>query len=350
MHEVRFCIENVFFLEDGRTVFIGRVEGEAGVLYFGVHRLGKLYFQDGLKLVLGVYLEFFHSPDDPSLIGVATWESVPFRREEILHENAFLMLDPKKVSSPKPGTPTVLLTRPAERLEPLKSKLERLGWTVLHQPTIEIRPPESWDEIDAAIRRLENDEFDWLVFSSRFGVEYFCGRIGTKMNAALQSVRLAAVGPGTAETLYRFTGRNADLVPRIYVAESLAAAMTEEARQGARFLLIRADRGRDVLRRKLEDQGGSVTEIAAYRSVDIAQPEAGVGHALSRREIDWIVVSSSAIAVSLVRFFGGKLKYAKLLSIGPIVTQTLSSQGFSPTAETVESSVESIVDFLSKNI
>ena len=49
---------------------------------------------------------------------------------------------------------TILLTRPENRNESLRSALETLGATVLVQPTIEVRPPDSWVEVDDVLRRL----------------------------------------------------------------------------------------------------------------------------------------------------------------------------------------------------
>ena len=62
---------------------------------------------------------------------------------------------------------------------------------------------------------------------------------------ALAALRLAAIGPATAEALARFH-LHADLVPDAYRAEALAAALAEQA-AGRRLLLVRASRGRQVL-------------------------------------------------------------------------------------------------------
>ncbi len=103
------------------------------------------------------------------------------------------------------------------------------------------------------------------------------------------------------------------------------------------------------MRQELQRHGNHVTEIAVYQSLDVAKPDPAIVDALARQEIDWIVVSSSAIATSLVRLFDhSDLKRTKILSIGPIVTQTLTELGMIPTAETAESNVESIVAFLNR--
>ena len=70
---------------------------------------------------------------------------------------------------------TVLITRPEHQSDDLAARLQNLGANVLRQPAIEIGPPTDWTPVDRAIERLP--EFDWLVFSSSNGVEYFLGRL-----------------------------------------------------------------------------------------------------------------------------------------------------------------------------
>src|SRR6478672_3296414 len=118
---------------------------------------------------------------------------------------------------------TVLITRPEHQSDDLAARLQNLGANVLRQPAIEITPPTDWTPVDSAIERLP--ELDWLVFSSSNGVEYFFGRLlalGYDMRR-LATVRLAAIGPGTAAALAEFHLK-ADLQPETYRAESLADA------------------------------------------------------------------------------------------------------------------------------
>lgn len=243
----------------------------------------------------------------------------------------------------------VLLTRPEDQIEPLKTELERLGFTVLVQPTIEIRPLADAAEIaqvDAAAEDLANGKFDWLVFASPNGVRFFVDRLHELKYQIPGEVRLAAIGPGTGKALREWTGRPADVLPEIFTAEGVAEKLHSEAVQGKRFLILRADRGRKVLAQEIEQSGGDVTEVAVYRNVDIDQADAEIGSALEAGRIDWIAVTSSAIGTSLVRLFGDSLRKTKLLSIGPITSETLKSLGFPPAVEASPSSLEGIVDTL----
>ena len=144
------------------------------------------------------------------------------------------------------------------------NRLEEMGALVLIQPAIRIEPPADWGKIDAALGRL--DQYDWLVFSSSNGVQYLLDRLEQKHGdlRRLGRVRLAAIGPGTAEELARYRLR-ADLVPDEYCAEALAEVLAAEP-AATRFLLARASRGREVLAEKLAATGHAVDQIVVYTS------------------------------------------------------------------------------------
>jgi len=263
--------------------------------------------------------------------------------------------------------PTVLLTRAEHQAEPVKSKLEALGFRVLLQPTIDILPPGSWTETDEAIQNLREGKFDWIIFSSSNGVHTFFDRVrdnhgghrGFTEDTEIQhtspcilralrgkNTRIAVVGTSTNETLYQRSGCRADIVPKTFTAEGVAEALSSEAEQGKHFLHLRANRGRDVIKRLLTKAGGSVTEIAVYRSVDRTQFDPMIAELMQQGKIDYVTVTSSAIAVSLVAMFGGLLRQTALISISPITSQTLSDLGFPPSREAAEASLGGIVEVL----
>ncbi len=225
----------------------------------------------------------------------------------------------------------VLVTRPLGQTAGLEGPLTELGAMCMIQPAIEICPPANWLAVDAMLDRLS--EFDWLVFSSANGVRFLLDRLlstGGDLRRLGKS-RLAAIGPGTSEELARYHLR-ADVQPDEYRAESLAAALKGDA-QGRRFLLVRANRGREVLAEELTAAGGAVEQVVVYESRDVTAADEQVVSALSEGRIDWITVTSSAIAHSLARMFGDSLRRAKLASISPITSGTLRELGFEPAVD-----------------
>jgi uroporphyrinogen III methyltransferase/synthase len=240
----------------------------------------------------------------------------------------------------------VLVTRPRRQASRLCELLTDLGAHCLVQPAIEIEPTADWSLADAAIERL--GEFDWLVFSSANGVEHFIGRLletGRDLRA-LGRLKIAAIGPATGEVLKQFH-LHADLTPDEFRAESLAEALVEASSPNtsqARLLLIRASRGREVLGDMLEDAGCAVEQVVVYRSVDVQTPDTEIVTFLQTGRIDWITVTSSAIARSLVCMFGNDLRRAKLASISPITSHTLRELGHEPAAEAAEYTMKGVAE------
>ncbi|HEY2839839.1 MAG TPA: uroporphyrinogen-III C-methyltransferase, partial [Pirellulales bacterium] len=236
----------------------------------------------------------------------------------------------------------IIVTRPADLAESFHAKLEELGAEILSQPAIEIGPPTDWAPVDAALARL--DEFDWLVFSSVHGVRFLLDRLLSRGGDMRQlgPVRVAAIGPSTAAELARYSLK-ADLTPAEYRAEGLAAALAGAAK-GKRFLLARASRGRELLADELRAAGAAVEQVVTYESRDVTVANAEVAAALVGGHVDWITVSSSAIARSLAGMFGADLRRARLASISPITCQTLRELGYEPAVEATTYTMDGIIE------
>lgn len=221
---------------------------------------------------------------------------------------------------------TVLVTRPEHQSSDLAAKLHELGAIALCQPVIHIGPPASWEPIDQVILGLSS--FDWLVFSSANGVKYFLDRFldtGRDLRQ-LGGSQLAAIGPATAAALQQYHLR-ADLQPAEYRAEALAEELAPLS-VGKRVLLLRASRGREVLAEMLTAGGSFVSQVVVYQSEDVHEPSQHILENLRAGKIDWITVTSSTIARSLVRIFGEDLLQARLAAISPLTAGVLGEAGF----------------------
>ena len=237
---------------------------------------------------------------------------------------------------------TVLVTRPYEQVAELREPFVELGAEVLVQPAIQIGPPADWGPVDKALARL--DQFDWVVFSSSNGVRGLLNRLldtGGDLRK-LGGVQLAAVGPGTKRELGRFH-LSADVLPQPYHAEALAETLARDA-SGRRFLLVRASRGREVLARQLAAAGADVEQIVVYESSDVSAPDENIAHRVADGDVDWITVTSSAIASSLVAMFGESLKKSRLASISPVTSSTLRQLGYEPAVEADEYTMPGVVE------
>jgi uroporphyrinogen III methyltransferase/synthase len=244
---------------------------------------------------------------------------------------------------------TVLVTRPAEEGgslpsagDELSTKLRDLGANVLHQPAITVRETSDWSPVDQAIGRL--DEFDWLVFTSANGVNYFLLRLFLLGHdtRSLGHLKLAVVGAATEEELLQYF-LTADVCPSVARAESLAEELAPHA-SGKRFLLARGSRGREVLAQQLTASGGHVEQVVVYESVDVTQVDESIAAAMSAGKIQWTTVTSSAIARNLVRLFGKSLQNTRLVAISPLTAEALYELGYEPAVVADDYNAQGIVD------
>jgi len=237
---------------------------------------------------------------------------------------------------------TVLVTRAASQSTELVQQCVEQGARVLVQPAIEISALEDNSQLDAMLEKI--DQFDWLVFSSRNGVQFLVDRLlqTGKDVRALAGLQLAAIGPGTSQALAGYH-LGTDLQPAEYRAEALAEALKPEAADGKRFLLVRGSRGREVLSEMLRDAGGDVQQLVVYQSTDVGHVAPSVVEELEAGNVDWITVTSSAIARSLVSLLGDKLSMAPLASISSLTSSTLEELGYPATAEAETSTMDGLV-------
>ncbi len=235
----------------------------------------------------------------------------------------------------------VIVTRPLDQADTLRARLAELGADVLVQPAIEIGPLADMSAVDAVLSRIR--EFQWLVFSSANGVRYLLERLLEQGDVRqLAGVRLAAIGPATAEELARYH-LQAELVPAEYRAEELAAALAKLT-AGQRVLLARASRGREVLAEQLRASGAMVEQVVVYESRDVAHADPAVSAVLTSGTNVWVTVTSSAIARSLAALFGPLLRQARLASISPLTTQTLRELSYEVATEARQYTTAGLVE------
>jgi uroporphyrinogen III methyltransferase/synthase len=246
----------------------------------------------------------------------------------------------------------IVVTRPANEAERSAAVLEALGAEVILAPTVEIRRITDPGPLDAAIDRL--GEFDWLVFTSANGVRFFFQRLVDRGRdvRALGHLHLAAIGTTTAEALAQFHLR-ADLVPDSYRSEALVEALGRQA-SGQRILLARADRGRTLLKDELEHLA-NVHQVAVYHNADVERLPESVTARILDGSIDWITLTSSAIASRLHallpeaarRHIGTNVRIA---SLSPVTSETAAHLGWDVAVQAAEYTWEGLVRALTERV
>lgn len=236
-----------------------------------------------------------------------------------------------------------MVTRPEHQAAALADPLRTLGATVRIEPVIEILPPDDWADLDRAIKNIAEGRVSTLVFVSVNGVRVFLDRMAeTGKSADLAGVRVIGIGRATCDALFK-RGISARVVPGKSDSNSVADFLIQQQAEEP-ILVVRADRGSDVLAQRLTDANIQFRQVEAYRSVDRQTVSDDSMRAINAGEVDWLTVTSSAIAGSLVQIFGDALKNVKLVSISPTTSHALRELGYTPAAEAAEYNMPGVIE------
>jgi hydroxymethylbilane synthase len=230
----------------------------------------------------------------------------------------------------------VIVTRAAKQSGEMTRALEALGAEVISCPTIEIKEPSSWEQLDRALIHLS--WYDWLAFTSLNGVEYFLGRMDALGHGRveLESHRICAVGSKTAE---RLESENVvvDLTPERFTAEDLAREFIKrfgfhQRLYGSRMLLPASRTTRDVIRPAMEMIGVYVEVVEAYQTVTPAAKGENVARLLRDAEADYIVFTSPSTVANLAAILetdhlAPHLANTRVSCIGPVTAEAARSHG-----------------------
>lgn len=103
------------------------------------------------------------------------------------------------------------------------------------------------------IQQPEAKDFDWLIFTSRYGVRYY--------DHEIDNVKIASVGFETTKEI-RLRGANPDYESDTQSAEGLLHFFADQPPR--RILLPRSDKGLKALSEGLLQQGHTVTDLPVY--------------------------------------------------------------------------------------
>lgn len=201
----------------------------------------------------------------------------------------------------------VIVTRPRDQAGPLVARLEELGLEVVECPLIEIEPFEEAVDVEG---------YEWVIVTSPNGAR----ELARRANGSLPKV--AAVGPGTAETL-RELGVEPAFVPKVSSQDGL---LEEFPRPEGRILFAAAEGSR---RRAIEALQADFVPLYRTRLVTPEQPPEG----------DVVVLASGSAA----RSFAAIGADVPAVTIGPETTKVSQGLGLRVAAEAETHDLDGLV-------
>jgi uroporphyrinogen III methyltransferase/synthase len=243
---------------------------------------------------------------------------------------------------------SIVVTRSREQAGELVKRLSGLGAECLECPTIKVVPTDDMKPLDKALDNLTS--YDWLMFTSVNGVDFFFNRLFEKGKDVrdLNHIRTAVIGPATAKKLLDY-GFNSDIVPESYRAESVVKAFAKEDIAGKKILLPRAKQARPVLPVELVKMGAVVDDVEVYVTKAVKDKAGVILKRLEEHTIDMITFTSSSTVKNFRALLPSEgldhlMQGITIASIGPVTSETARNLGFDVHIVAEEYTIQKLCD------
>lgn len=242
----------------------------------------------------------------------------------------------------------ILVTRPEDQADELAVLLRDRGIEPVCVPTVAIDAASAAPDLDAMLESL--DGADWLILTSANGARALTARLenGRRVPAG---VRLAAVGPATADAL-RDGGLDVDHVPDAYLTVAIADGLGEV--RGRRVVLARADAATPALHDALVQRGARVEEVVAYRTVEGPPSSRDRLHACLNDDLDGIAFTSGSTVRGLLRLasFVDRARARRLpaFCIGPVTAAAARASGLHIAAVAADHTAPGLADAIAAHL
>lgn len=243
----------------------------------------------------------------------------------------------------------IVVTRTRQQAGVLTKKLAALGADVIELPTIRIEEPLNRMAFGELVQDAHT--YDWIVFTSPNGVDAFFKMFYKLYNDAREigGVKIAAIGPGTADKV-REHHLAVDLMPeKDYVAEGLVKAFKDHHNiENSTILWVRAEGAREVIANQLTGMGAIVDEAIAYRTVPEKDDNLGALARLKEEGADMITFTSASTVECFLDLGVDLPAGIKIASIGPVTSAAVKKRGLSVDVSAKEHTIPGLVAAIEK--
>jgi uroporphyrinogen III methyltransferase/synthase len=180
---------------------------------------------------------------------------------------------------------------------------------IVHRPLIKSVPLDDYTEADKVLHQL--DEFDWVIFTSTNGVEFFFKRLNAigLDTRTIGGAKIAAIGRTTADKLRSF-GIRADMVAKLESSIGLLDEFRKISVRGRRILLVRPKAGSSVLLKGLGELEAKAAEVMVYKNIEADAEEIDFDF------IDQILFTSGSTVRAFLKRYGSVPDGVKVYCLG----------------------------------
>ena len=219
----------------------------------------------------------------------------------------------------------VLLTREESDNKEFADLIKKAGGNPLLIPMIGFRP--SCLDKEAKEKLANITDYDWLILTSKNGVEYFFRQMGE----TLVLPRVAVIGTKTEKALGQY-GHVPQFVPSQFVAECFVEEFIPLLHKKSKVLVVKGNLARNLIAERIEENGHTCDEVILYENVMPEESEEKLCEAIKNEQIDVITFTSSSAVQHFMRVvekysLQSYISLCVIACIGPIARQTAQAYG-----------------------
>ncbi len=239
----------------------------------------------------------------------------------------------------------IIVTRSRTQASKMVQHLNLYGADTIEFSVIRFQYPDDRSSFEKVFKRIK--DYDWLIFTSANGVEYFINYFLKKKKDIrdLGSCRIASIGPATFEKIRSYL-LSVDFQPKEYVAEAFVDEFLKAYEvKDKSILLVNSDKARPYIMDHLKERGAKIDTLTAYLTVPVKADKKEL------KDIDMVTFTSSSTANNFFKTYKGDKNF-KIASIGPVTSKAVKENGFKVDVQakeyTIPGLVKAILDYYSK--
>ena len=231
----------------------------------------------------------------------------------------------------------ILVTRNQDQMSELSDNIRKLGGETIECPLLDIVASDN--------ELTENlEEYSALLFNSPNGVKFFMEKLDDIRK--LGQMKIGVVGAKTREVLesYKITP---DFMPKEYTMEKLVEDVTFFTKKEEKILVISSDISPGDEEKWTEQHNREFVKFIAYHTKKKAVPKEEIVEIIEK--VEYLTFLSSSTVGSFYEAIEGKtnlVKNKKMVSIGPVTSETMRELGFEVALEAEKYDTQGIIDII----
>jgi uroporphyrinogen-III synthase len=252
---------------------------------------------------------------------------------------------------------TIVITRAVETSKESAEIFIQLGANVITFPTLDIVPPDSWNQFDDFI--LNKNKIDFIIFTSAHAVKMFSKRL-EELNETINysTVKVVAVGNKTSAVCERFR-IPINIIPKNFSSEGVIFELLKFKLNKKNIFIPRSAIGREELPVGLEELGANIYSVPVY-NVAVPSEESIVPYIdkLKKSRPDLYIFTSPSTFENFLQILkindpAHYFSDALIAAIGPTTRIAIETRKLKvniiPDEYTMEGLAKAIVNYYKKN-